>query len=276
MGGRDAARVGSCCSWAEPDVRRPASARVSRVHGCAPPAAQVDARRWGRLLLRLLVSFVTGGIQGQFWYVVSNGALSRDRRAADRDRRGDPALPAVRDRPADQPHALVRHRDGDCWPASSWASSPSRPTCCRSPRRWPSPPRPWRRQRCSTRCDAGAARVDRRFNRARYDGEAIVRAFTSRLQDAVDLETVRAPCSLRCMPCSPARPRSGSGPAPQKPRHVADVRGGRRARARRRRATARGRRRAGRLRRRSRSRRIAGLPTLRAGAARWQGPAPPR
>ena len=34
--------------------------------------------------------------------------------------------------------------------------------------------------------------VDRRFNRARYDADAAVAAFAGRLQDAVDLETVRA------------------------------------------------------------------------------------
>ena len=33
--------------------------------------------------------------------------------------------------------------------------------------------------------------VDRRFNRARYDAEAIIASFTLRLRDAVDLDTVR-------------------------------------------------------------------------------------
>ena len=34
-------------------------------------------------------------------------------------------------------------------------------------------------------------RVDRRFNRARYDGEATVAAFAVRLKDTVDLDAVR-------------------------------------------------------------------------------------
>jgi hypothetical protein len=34
--------------------------------------------------------------------------------------------------------------------------------------------------------------VDRRFNRARYDADAIVAAFSAALRDAVDLDTVRA------------------------------------------------------------------------------------
>jgi hypothetical protein len=34
--------------------------------------------------------------------------------------------------------------------------------------------------------------VDRRFNRARYDADAAVTAFAGRLQDAVDLDAVRA------------------------------------------------------------------------------------
>jgi hypothetical protein len=34
--------------------------------------------------------------------------------------------------------------------------------------------------------------VDRRFNRARYNTEAVVAAFTTRLRQTVDLDTVRA------------------------------------------------------------------------------------
>jgi hypothetical protein len=34
--------------------------------------------------------------------------------------------------------------------------------------------------------------VERRFNRARYDADRMVDAFASRLQDAVDLDAVRA------------------------------------------------------------------------------------
>jgi hypothetical protein len=34
--------------------------------------------------------------------------------------------------------------------------------------------------------------VDRRFNRARYDADTLVAAFSDRLKDAVDLAAVRA------------------------------------------------------------------------------------
>ncbi len=34
--------------------------------------------------------------------------------------------------------------------------------------------------------------VDRRFNRVRYDAEAIVALFTAHLREAVDLDTVRS------------------------------------------------------------------------------------
>ena len=59
-------------------------------------------------------------------------------------------------------------------------------------------------------------RVDRRFNRARYDAEAIVAAFTARLQEAVDLDTVSGDLLAAVHSVQPAhasvwiRPRSSN------------------------------------------------------------------
>jgi hypothetical protein len=61
--------------------------------------------------------------------------------------------------------------------------------------------------------------VDRRFNRARYDAEAIVAAFSARLQDAVDLETVSGDLLSAVRSLQPAhasvwiRPRNSSSQA---------------------------------------------------------------
>ena len=64
--------------------------------------------------------------------------------------------------------------------------------CCRSPRRSPSPPRRWPPPRCSTRCGDGCSTSSiGASTAARYDAEAIVAAFTLKLRDAVDLDTVR-------------------------------------------------------------------------------------
>jgi hypothetical protein len=58
--------------------------------------------------------------------------------------------------------------------------------------------------------------VDRRFNRTRYDAEAIVAAFSARLQDAVDLDTVSGDllAAVRCVQPAHAsvwiRPRSSN------------------------------------------------------------------
>jgi hypothetical protein len=78
--------------------------------------------------------------------------------------------------------------------------------------------------------------VDRRFNRARYDAEATVAAFTARLRDAVDLETVEsgllegvdlalspAHASLWIRPSGSARRGRRSAPASNESPRVASL-----------------------------------------------------
>ena len=70
-------------------------------------------------------------------------------------------------------------------------------------------------------------RVDRRFNRARYDAEATVAAFAARLKDAVDLDAVRGdlasvvqaalePAHISVWASEPDRSSRNSGPAPSR------------------------------------------------------------
>jgi hypothetical protein len=65
--------------------------------------------------------------------------------------------------------------------------------------------------------------VDRRFNRSRYDAEALVAAFTARLRHTIDLDTVRndlpgviheasSPPIYRC-----GSPAAGRSPQSQQP-----------------------------------------------------------
>ena len=112
------------------------------------------------------------------------------------DRGGHPAVPAVRHRPADQPHPGLRaaHR-----PAG-------RGVCDRGVRRWP----PTRSGPPATRSLAVAAStlavaasfqplrhriqrlVDRRFNRSRYNAVRTVETFSGRLREEIDLDSLSA------------------------------------------------------------------------------------
>jgi hypothetical protein len=56
--------------------------------------------------------------------------------------------------------------------------------------------------------------VDRRFDRARYDAEAVVVAFTARLRRTVDLDAIRGDLVQRRPRGVPGRPCVGMAPRP--------------------------------------------------------------
>ena len=89
-------------------VHRPGS-RLPPLDGRAAPAVEVAAerrRRSSRCPASLTLLFGSSG--NGFLRAFGNAALRRDRAPADQHRCRDPEVPALRDRPAGQPHALLR------------------------------------------------------------------------------------------------------------------------------------------------------------------------
>ena len=139
-------------------------------------------------------------------------------------RRGGAEVPAVCDRPGHQPGDLLRHHHGRArW--RGWCSWP--PTCSHSRHRWPwRPHHTGRRSAVQPAAPPGAAQLNRRFNRTRYNAEAVVAAFTARLRQTVDLDTVQGDLvgAVRKR-SSPLTSRCGSRPGPvlSRPSPGADV-----------------------------------------------------
>ncbi len=90
-----------------PGLCRSPSRELQAVGGRAPPATEVVAERRCDLDRRSLARHDDQQQQRRGPAGRRLSRLHQHRRAADRNRRRDPQVPAVRDRPADQPHHLV-------------------------------------------------------------------------------------------------------------------------------------------------------------------------
>ena len=143
-----------------------------------------------RCVVATAITIFAGNYSSQAAQAVQDAA-DRARRAAGRDRRGDREVPAVRHRPDLQPDAGLRHRHraaGRRVPGPGAAGQPGpavvlagRGGGLDADRGGAVPPA----------APAGAAGGGPAVHRARYDADQIVTAFAARLQDAVDLGTVR-------------------------------------------------------------------------------------